>query len=73
MCSRGKGSVLFSQGRGREGSSLGLDTADKAFWEWEALTEVRKGTSRGLGEAGGRISRCQGPERTDTLASCSLL
>lgn len=50
-----------------------MDTADKAFWEWEALTEVRKGTSRGLGEAGGRISRCQGPERTDTLASCSLL
>lgn len=57
VCGWGKGSVLFSQERGREGSSLGLDMADKAFWEWEALTEVRKGTGRRLGEAGGR-SRC---------------
>lgn len=48
VCSQGRDSlVLFSQGKGREGSSLGWDTADKALGEREALTEVR---NRALGE-----------------------
>lgn len=71
---RGRDSlVLFSQGKGREGSSPGVDKADKALWEWDALTEVRKGKGGRLGEVGSRISRCQCPEKTDTLAPCSLL
>ena len=61
------------EGEGREGSSPGVDKADKALWEWDALTEVRKGKGGRLGEVGSRISRCQCPEKTDTLAPCSLL
>lgn len=74
MCAaRGRDSlVLFSQGKGREGSSPGVDKADKVLWEQNALTEVRKGKGGSPGEAGGRISRCQCPEKTATLAPYSL-
>lgn len=75
MCAtRGRDSlVLFSQGKGRERSSPGMDKADKVLWEWNALTEVRKDKAGRPGEAGSRISRCQCPEKTATPAPGSLV
>lgn len=35
--------------------------ADKALWEQEVLTEVRRGTGRSRGEAGSRVSKMAVP------------
>lgn len=45
-----------------------MDVADKALWEQEVLTEVRRGTGRRWGEAGGRVSKRQCLGKTDPLA-----
>lgn len=52
-----------------------MDVANKALWEQEVLTEVRRGTGRRQGEAGGRVSnrQCSARERqTPWQGSCEL-